>query len=65
MLLASRDVKEQQRNAVIAQAVVTEYDYVCCIDVPTKSYVFYYSDLNKAIVPQTASDIGDNYRPYL
>lgn len=62
LLLASRDVKEMQRNAAIAKAVVPEFDYVCCIDVATQSYVLYYSDANNTVVPQSVSD---NYHKIL
>lgn len=62
VLLASRDIKEKQRNATIAQAIVPEFDYVCCIDLAMQSYVLYYSDENKTVVPQTASD---NYHKIL
>lgn len=62
LVLASRDVNSIRRNAAIAQAVVPEYDYVCCIDVNTQSYVLYYSDSGNTVVPQSASD---NYHKIL
>jgi len=56
LLIGSRDVKEAQRNAAIAKAVLPEFDYVCRIDVPTGSYILYYADSGKTIVPQHESD---------
>ena len=58
VLIGSRDVQAAQRNATIAQAVLTEFDYVCRIDVNTRSYVLYNSDDQDTIVPQYA---GDDY----
>lgn len=56
--IGSQDIEEAQRNATIAQAVLPEFDYVCRIDVATKSYVFYYADDIHTIVPQ---HVGDDY----
>lgn len=56
VLIASRDIKKEQRNATIARAVLPEFDYVCRIDVHTGSYVLYYADDEKTIVPQHESD---------
>lgn len=56
LLLISRDVQELQRNAAITRAVMPEFDYVCCIEAATQSYVLYYSDGDKTVVPQSASD---------
>lgn len=56
VLIASRDIKKEQRNATIARAVLPEFDYVCRIDVRTGSYVLYYADDEKTIVPQHESD---------
>ena len=56
VLLGSRDVKQFQRNATIAEAVLPEFDYVCRINVSTGSYVLYYADNENTIVPQHESD---------
>lgn len=56
ILIGSRDIKKEQRNATIAKAVLPEFDYVCRIDVHTGSYVLYYADDEKTIVPQHESD---------
>lgn len=56
VLIGSRDVKEEQRNATIAKAVLPEFDYVCRIDVNTGSYVLYYADNENTVVPQHESD---------
>lgn len=56
LILASRDTREMQRASAIARAVVPEFDYVCRIDLTDGSYVLYYSDENKTLVPQSASD---------
>lgn len=62
LILASRDTREMQRASAIAKAVVPEFDYVCRIDLTSGSYVLYYSDENKTLVPQSASD---NYEQIL
>lgn len=62
LILASRDTQEMQRSSAIAKAVVPEFDYVCRIDLTSGSYVLYYSDENKTLVPQSASD---NYKQIL
>lgn len=56
VLIGSRDVKKEQKNATIASAVLPEFDYVCRIDVRTGSYVLYYADDEKANVPQHESE---------
>ena len=56
LMIASRDVREEQRNLTIAQAVLPEFDYVCRIDVATNNYVIYYSDKEKHIIPKHASE---------
>ncbi len=56
ILIGSRDIKKEQRNATIARAVLPEFDYVCRIDVRTGSYVLYYADDEKTIVPQRESE---------
>lgn len=56
ILIGSRDIKAEQRNATIAKAVLPEFDYVCRIDVCTGSYVLYYADNENTIVPQHESD---------
>lgn len=56
MIIGSRDIKEQQRNATITQAVLPEFDYVCRINVHSQSYILYYSDNENTIVPQHESD---------
>lgn len=56
IIIGSRDIKAEQRNATIAKAVLPEFDYVCRIDVHTGSYVLYYADDEKTIVPQHESD---------
>ena len=62
LILSSRDTQEMQRSSAIAKAVVPEFDYVCRIDLTDGSYVLYYSDENKTLVPQSASD---NYEKIL
>lgn len=62
LILSSRDTREMQRSSAIAKAVVPEFDYVCRIDLTDGSYVLYYSDENKTVVPQSASD---NYEQIL
>lgn len=62
LCLSSRDTREMQRTSIIAKAVVPEFDYVCCIDLKAGSYVLYYSDNNKTVVPQSTSD---NYEKIL
>ena len=56
LLIGTRDVKEEQRNATIAQAVLPEFDYVCRIEIATGSYVLYYSADEKTVVPQHSAD---------
>lgn len=56
VLIASRDVREEQRNSTIAQAVLPEFDYVCRIDIATNNYVIYYSDKEKHIIPKHAAE---------
>lgn len=56
LIIGSRDIKAQQRNATIAQAVLPEFDYVCRINVHSQSYILYYSANEKTIVPQHESD---------
>lgn len=56
LLILSKDTREMQRNSIISKAVVPEVDFVCCIDLENKSYVLYYSDDNKTLVPKSASD---------
>lgn len=56
LLLSSRDTREMQRPAAISKAVVPEFDYVCRIDLANGSYVLYYSDENKTVVPQSTAD---------
>ena len=48
--------QEIQRNAMIAKAVLPEFDYVCQIDVRTGGYRLYYADEENTIVPQRASE---------
>ena len=52
LLIATRDIKDEQRNATIAHAVLPEFDYVCRIDLATKGYILYYSADEKTVVPQ-------------
>ncbi|MGO5542957.1 GGDEF domain-containing protein [Blautia sp. HCP3S3_H10_1] len=52
ILIAIRDIKDEQRNASIAHAVLPEFDYVCRIDVETQGYILYYSADEKTVVPQ-------------
>lgn len=56
ILVGSRDVKDEQRNATIAKAILPDFDYVCRIDVRTGSYIRYYADNKNTIVPQHQSD---------
>lgn len=56
ILVGSRDIKEEQRNATITKAILPEFDYVCRIDVRTGSYVLYYADDEKTVVPQHEAD---------
>lgn len=56
VMIASRDVREEQRNSTIAQAVLPEFDYVCRIDIATNNYVIYYSDKEKHIIPKHAAE---------
>ena len=56
LLIGTRDVKDEQRNATIAQAVLPEFDYVCRIEIATGSYVLYYSADEKTVVPQHSAD---------
>lgn len=56
VLIGSRDMKKEQRNATIASAVLPEFDYVCRIDVRTGGYVLYYSGEEKANAPQYESE---------
>lgn len=58
VLIGSLDIHIAQRNATIVQAVLPEFDYVCRIDVKTKSYVLYNSKNQDTIVPQHT---GDDY----
>ena len=51
-----RHISILTRNATITKAVVPEYDYVACIDVASQSYVMYYSEENKTVVPKSVSD---------
>lgn len=52
LVIASRDIQKDQRNAAITQAVMPEFDYVCCIDVATGQYIIYYSEYSEAYVPK-------------
>ena len=52
ILIATRDIKDEQRNASIAHAVLPEFDYVCRIDLETQGYILYYSADEKTVVPQ-------------
>lgn len=70
LLIATRDIKDLQRNATIARAVLPEFDYVCRIDLATKGYVLYYSADEKTVVPQHSANnfdevIGDFNRQYI
>ena len=70
MIIGSRDVRDEQRNAIIAQAVLSEFDYVCRINVQTGSYMLYYADNKNTIVPQHKADdyeqvIGEFNRQYV
>ncbi len=56
VLIGSRDIRAEQRNATIAQAVLPEFDYVCRIDVAAGSFVRYYSDASLTALPQRASE---------
>ena len=56
IIIGSRDIKAEQRNATIAKAVLPEFDYVCRIDVHTGSYILYYADDENTIVPQHESE---------
>ena len=58
VLLASRDTREMQRAATIAKAIVPEFDFVARIDLADSSYVMYYSNDDKPIIPQS---VADNY----
>lgn len=70
VIIGSRDVRDEQRNAIIAQAVLSEFDYVCRINVQTGSYMLYYADNKNTIVPQHKADdyeqvIGEFNRQYV
>ena len=56
LLICSKDIQKEQRNASIAKALLPEFDYVCRIDVSTKSYVLYYAAAERTIVPIHAND---------
>lgn len=56
IFIGSRDINEVQRNATIAQAVLTQFDYVCRIDIVTNGYMLYYSDNIRGEVPRPQSD---------
>ena len=45
-------LQDEQRNASIAHAVLSEFDYVCWIDLETQGYILYYSADEKTVVPQ-------------
>lgn len=62
LILSSRDIGEMRRSSVIAKAVVPEFDYVCRINLSDGSYVLYYSDSSRTLVPRSASD---NYEQIL
>lgn len=52
LIIAGHDIRKNQRNAMITQAVMPEFDFVCCIDVETEQYVIYYSEYSEAYVPK-------------
>lgn len=56
VLIGSRDIREVHRSAAIARAVLPEFDYVCFIDIETKSYVLYYPGSNQTVFSQNTSD---------
>ena len=70
ILIATRDIKDEQRNASIAHAVLPEFDYVCRIDLETQGYILYYSADEKTVVPQHSAGnfdkvIGDFNLQYI
>lgn len=50
------DHNEEKRNAAIAKVVLPDFDYVCCIEISTGSYILYYADKERTIVPPQKSD---------
>ena len=63
-------LQDEQRNASIAHAVLSEFDYVCWIDLETQGYILYYSADEKTVVPQHSAGnfdqvIGDFNLQYI
>ena len=63
-------LQDEQRNASIAHAVLSEFDYVCWIDLETQGYILYYSAVEKTVVPQHSAGnfdqvIGDFNLQYI
>ena len=44
-------MNQEEKNATIARAALSEFDYVCRIDVHTGKYVIYYAEDGSIVVP--------------
>ena len=61
ILIGSREIQKELRNAAVAQAILPEFDYISRIDVHTGGYVVYHSDHKNTIFPQREFDSYEKF----